>query len=252
MKEKRILEALNDIDERYIADAAPGRRSPKRPVWKRLVTAACLVLLLTGAVFWMKDQFRPSEEAETHAPQTEAKLTEAAAPAQTQAAAMTTAAGQQETRTQETAHDSVTVREETEEAVMEPEADDPTEALTEAPVESEPTAATRPTGTTRPETTYSAENSTGAPGFTVDTVSFVTYFPITPEDCSHYDLSPQESEDGLLKITEADLGPVLGTVSACADSRLIGKTVYHHAAYADSAEICVLDDDGTYLLYVAK
>ena len=85
MKEKRILDALNDIDERWIEDAAPakpapapqqgpeapgqtsgkpapaGKKSPrKRILYKRLTTAAVLVLLLTGALFWAKGRFSGS------------------------------------------------------------------------------------------------------------------------------------------------------------------------------------------------
>ena len=94
MKEKRILDALNDIDERYIEDAAPGkRRSPKRPLYTRLVKAAVLVLLLTGALFWAKGRFGNSGSSEattaagipeTLAAVTEAAVTEAAIEAQTE------------------------------------------------------------------------------------------------------------------------------------------------------------------------
>ena len=56
MKEKRIIDALNNIDERFIEDAAPGkRRAPKKPLYKRLITTAAMLVLLTGAVFWMKN-----------------------------------------------------------------------------------------------------------------------------------------------------------------------------------------------------
>ena len=82
MKEKRILDALNDIDERYIEDAAPGRRKKGILRMKRLVTAAALVLMATGAIFWMKDRFTDhgSEGAVTEATrrETAAAITEAA------------------------------------------------------------------------------------------------------------------------------------------------------------------------------
>ncbi len=108
MKEKRILDALNDIDERYIADAAPGkRRSPKKPLYTRLVTAAALVLLLTGALFWMRGRFDPpSGEAVT------------------QALSKTTAAGLPETWAPEIVPETAaaeTIREETANDAMEPD-----------------------------------------------------------------------------------------------------------------------------------
>ena len=91
MKEKRILDALNDIDERYIEDAAPGRRHmPKKPLYKRLITVAAMLVLITGAVFWMRGRFgRSGEGAMTEATPT---LTEAQMIPQTTAPLMTEAA----------------------------------------------------------------------------------------------------------------------------------------------------------------
>ena len=43
----------------------------------------------------------------------------------------------------------------------------------------------------------------------------------------------------------------MGTVENCGNSLLIGKTVYHFAAYPDSNAICILDNDGKYDFYCA-
>ena len=48
MKEERILHLLGEVDEKYIAEAAPKEPPKKKPVLRRLViVAACLGLLLT-------------------------------------------------------------------------------------------------------------------------------------------------------------------------------------------------------------
>lgn len=48
MKEERILQLLGEVDEKYIAEAAPKDPPQKKPVLRRLmIVAACLGLLLT-------------------------------------------------------------------------------------------------------------------------------------------------------------------------------------------------------------
>lgn len=48
MKEERILQLLGEVDEKYIAEAAPKEPPQKKPVLRRLmIVAACLGLLLT-------------------------------------------------------------------------------------------------------------------------------------------------------------------------------------------------------------
>ena len=48
MKEKRILSVLGQVDEKYIAEAAPGKTMRKKRIWRRVaIVAACLGLLLT-------------------------------------------------------------------------------------------------------------------------------------------------------------------------------------------------------------
>ena len=45
MREKRILDNLGKVDDKYIAEAAPGLKKKKRPVWaKWIAVAACLAL----------------------------------------------------------------------------------------------------------------------------------------------------------------------------------------------------------------
>ena len=43
MKEERILHLLGEVDEKYIAEAAPKETPKKKPVLRRLmIVAACL------------------------------------------------------------------------------------------------------------------------------------------------------------------------------------------------------------------
>ena len=52
MKEERILNALGQINEEFIEDAAPAKeKAPKPGRVRRWIPAACLVLLLTGALY---------------------------------------------------------------------------------------------------------------------------------------------------------------------------------------------------------
>lgn len=47
MKEERILRVLGEVDEKYIAEAAPGRKTSKKPVLRKLIIiAACLTMFL--------------------------------------------------------------------------------------------------------------------------------------------------------------------------------------------------------------
>lgn len=47
MKEERILQVLGEVDEKYIAEAAPSRRTRKKPILRKLIIiAACLTMFL--------------------------------------------------------------------------------------------------------------------------------------------------------------------------------------------------------------
>jgi hypothetical protein len=45
-EEKRILNVLGQVDEKYIDEAAPGKKANKKPAWKKWTSiAACLALV---------------------------------------------------------------------------------------------------------------------------------------------------------------------------------------------------------------
>lgn len=52
MKSKRLLNGIGEIDEKYIAEAAPGAKKTARLAWTRwTAAAACLCLIVGGAVY---------------------------------------------------------------------------------------------------------------------------------------------------------------------------------------------------------
>ena len=52
MKEKRILNAIGQVNEEYIVEAAPARKARKQPKWiKWGAVAACLCFVLAGVLF---------------------------------------------------------------------------------------------------------------------------------------------------------------------------------------------------------
>lgn len=94
-----------------------------------------------------------------------------------------------------------------------------------------------------------------AVGFTLSGNSSLIYFPISFDERVRFQLVPEGSigltPENTYQITEADLGESMGTVENCGNSLLIGKTVYHFAAYPDSNAICILDNNGKYDFYCA-
>ena len=59
MKEMRILNALEQVDEKYIEDAASAKQNSKKPVWVRWVAiAACLCLAVGIAIPRLIDVFQ--------------------------------------------------------------------------------------------------------------------------------------------------------------------------------------------------
>lgn len=51
MREKRILYVLGQVDEKFIAEAAPGKAMSRKHIWRRVaITAACICLLLALSI----------------------------------------------------------------------------------------------------------------------------------------------------------------------------------------------------------
>lgn len=87
------------------------------------------------------------------------------------------------------------------------------------------------------------------------TVNGILYFPISFEERIQYGLV-EEGTVGLTpentyRITEADLGEVIGTVESCTEESMIGAIVYHFAKYPDYDSICIVEHHGQYQFYVA-
>lgn len=65
MKEKRILNALEQVDEKYIEDASPAKRKSKKPIWiKCVAAAACIVLVAVVVIPVLNNMSKPQEEEE--------------------------------------------------------------------------------------------------------------------------------------------------------------------------------------------
>ena len=137
MKEQRIIDALGNVDEKYIEEAIPGRKKLKRPMWIRWTAiAACFADIICGAFMWKN-------------------------------------------------HDN--------DIIEIPEVEE-----------------------------------TVAYGFTMGDV---IYYPIAFQERIRYGLVPEDAmgltTENTYKITESDLGDVMGTVEASENESIVGATVYH-------------------------
>ena len=70
MKEERIINALGQVEEKFIAEAAPGKQSRgKQSLWKLAALAACLLLAVTAGVLLIpglsENRIRPTAEVPT-------------------------------------------------------------------------------------------------------------------------------------------------------------------------------------------
>ena len=82
----------------------------------------------------------------------------------------------------------------------------------------------------------------------------IVYDPIDFEDCLRYGLVPQNAAglDRPLKITEADIGEFMGTVTGCYDPALNGCKAYHYARYPEKDAICIIDTPRGYAFYSCR
>lgn len=71
-EEKRILSVLGQVDERYIEEAEPGKRTGKKPAWSRwMPVAACFAVLLVAALPFLQNQNEPHLPGESELPPTQ-------------------------------------------------------------------------------------------------------------------------------------------------------------------------------------
>lgn len=92
-----------------------------------------------------------------------------------------------------------------------------------------------------------------AAGFYINEDKSVLYFPISFDERVRYGLVPEDAvgltKENEYKITEADLGELMGTVTSCEDTSLIGCKVYHYSKFPDYDSICIVDTDDGYKFY---
>lgn len=86
--------------------------------------------------------------------------------------------------------------------------------------------------------------------------SSATYFPISFEDRKAYGLVDETAvgltEENTYRITSADLGTPMGTVTVCADESLVGCPAYHFAGYPDLDSICIVKTKDGYEFYTSS
>lgn len=95
-----------------------------------------------------------------------------------------------------------------------------------------------------------------AAGFYINEDKKVLYFPISFDERVRYGLVPNDAigltKENTYKITNADIGEFMGTVTSCGDKELIGCKVYHFTKYPQYDTICIVDTDSGYKFYTGN
>ena len=225
MREEKLLDAIDDIDDRLIEEAAPGKQIKVRHInWVRMGSiAACFMLLIIGV--WGLSTIRMGS---------------------TEEAAYDTAASTES---------AVVTEDACEEEAMEEDA-----AIEEAPATDTPA---EDAGDEAPNTDTPSEGAIDeACEYPSEDVAYgimvndSIYYPISFEERKSFNLVPEDAigltPENTYEITEEDLGEMMGTVDSCDKEELIGATIYHFAKYPDDDNICILEYDGTYAFYVSE
>lgn len=81
------------------------------------------------------------------------------------------------------------------------------------------------------------------------------YFPISFEERKTYGLVGKDdaglTAENTYRITEADLGEPMGTVTECMDENLVGSPVYHFASFPELDSICIVETKSGYEFYTS-
>ncbi len=92
-----------------------------------------------------------------------------------------------------------------------------------------------------------------AAGFYMNENKKVLYFPISFDGRVRYGLVPEDAEglteENTYKITDADVGEFMGTITSCGDEELVGRSVYHFTKFSDYDSICIVDTNNGYKFY---
>ncbi len=238
MREEKLLEAIGEIDDRLIEEAAPGKKKKARHInWFRYGSiAACflLVVILVYGASTIRMGSKEESAADTAAPeefiQEDAAIEESAV--EEEAAAEAPA--------------------ETDEVPAEEEAP----AMEEAPAEDTPAVEESPAGEEGlEEETDSTDNQEDVVDVAYGiAVNGRIYYPISFEERKQFNLVPEDAigltPENTYQISDVDLGEVMGVVTNCEKEDYIGLTLYHFAEYPEDDVIGILDNNGTYEFYV--
>lgn len=84
----------------------------------------------------------------------------------------------------------------------------------------------------------------------------ILYFPISFSQRKAYGLVDRNAtgltEENTYRITEDDLGGVMGTVGESREKSLIGEKVYYFAGFPSDDTICIVKINGEYQFYVKE
>lgn len=236
MREEKLLEAIGEIDDRLIEEAAPGKKKKVIHInWFRYGSiAACFLLVIILAYGASTIRMGSKEES----------AADAAAPEEFI---------QEDTTVEESAIEEEAAAEapaETEEAPAEEEAPEGEVPAEEAPAEDAPAEEEGPAEETNPTDN---ENAVVDIAYGI-TVNDRIYFPISFEERKQFGLVPEDAvgltPENTYQISDADLGEVIGVITDCEKEEYIGLKLYHFAEYPENDVIGILDNNGTYEFYV--
>lgn len=92
-----------------------------------------------------------------------------------------------------------------------------------------------------------------AAGFYLSENKEILYFPISFDNRVRYGLVPEDAEglteENTYKITDADIGELMGIVTSCGDKELIGCNVYHFSKFPNYDSICIVETKEGYMFY---
>lgn len=222
MRTEKLLDAIGDINDKFIEDAAPKKKSKNiRINWVRYGSIAACFLLFAVLIYGMSTIRMGSNK--------ESAAADSAAP-------------------EDMIMEDVAIEEEAavdEDAPAEEPAEGTDETLEEYPAEEAP-AEDAP-----------AENESG--GDIIDVAYGIVvngdlYFPISFQERKDYGLIDEDAAgltpENTYKITEEDIGQVIGTVTYSTRESNVNLVLYHFTKYPDDQHIGILDNHGVYEFYV--
>lgn len=228
MRTEKLLDAIGDINDKFIEDAAPKKKSKNiRINWVKYGSIAACFLLFAVLIYGMSTIRMGSNK--------ESAAADSAAP---EDMIMEDVAIEEEAAVDEDAPAAEEPAEGTDETTEEYPAE-------EAPAEDVP-----------------AENESAGSESGEDIIDVAygivvngdLYFPISFQERKDYGLVNEDATgltpENTYKITEEDIGEAIGAVTFSTRESNVGLVLYHFAKYPEDQHIGILDNHGVYEFYV--